>query len=201
MTEIESDEYNLIIVNLENLRSSLNIEMQEIDEHAELGTNTYSRIIKKKQPIRVDELISIGTKIYNLKAIQILNANLKIPAIRSLPIAIREIAKERIGKTIRTQEKRDIIQYSVIILKKHFKVKGNFTNSQIKGYLNEELKGTFKNKSIEWGKSVLSSFIEDTGKTQPGKTKPEKVYKLLKKIPSDMVNKAEELVGSEWLGS
>lgn len=199
MNSPEFSEYDLAITNLENIRLSLNIEMQEIDEHAELGTNTYSRIINRKQPLRLDELISIAKKVYNLKAVQILSSTLKTPSIQSLPIEIKKIAKEREGKTARTQEKRDIIQYCILILSKHIKVGNDFTNSKIKGYFDNELKVAFKIKSIEWSKSILSSFIEDTGETRKAKTKAEKVYKLIKKIPEDMVDKAKDTVGTDWL--
>lgn len=200
MTIKEFDEYDLVIKNLENLRLSFNIEMQEIDEYAELGTNTYSRIISRKQPIRLDELISIGKNIYGLKGTQIFSSTLKTPPLANLPQAIRTIVKLRKGKAPRVQEKRDIIQYCVVILDKHFKVGDDFTNSQVKAHFKEELEIAFKRKSIEWSKSILSPFIEDTGETKPGKTKPEKVHKLVKRIPSGMVKTAKDVVGSDWLG-
>lgn len=199
MIKEESYEYDLIISNLEKLRLSLNIEMQEIDEHANLGTNTYSRIISRKQPIRLDELISISNNIYNLKVIQILRSNLKAPSSNRLPDAIKTIVIARKGKVPRTQEKRDIIQFCILVLDKHYKLEDNFTNSEIKGYFNEELELAFKNKSIEWNKSILSSFVEETGETKKAKTKAEKIYKLIKDIPREMVDKAKETVGVDLL--
>src|SRR5690606_23098462 len=199
MMSDNNDEYSIVLQNLEKLRLFFNIEMQEIDESVELGKNTYSRIISGKQSIKLNELISIGRKIYNLKAIQILNPNFKIPSIQSLPKNVRDIVKERKGKVPRTQEKRDIIQYCIVILNKHLKVGEHFTNSQVKQHFKGELETVFKSKSIEWNKSILSPFVEDTGTTQKVKTKPEKVYRLLKKIPSDMVKKAKETVGMDWL--
>ncbi|SEM66285.1 hypothetical protein SAMN05216436_106143 [bacterium A37T11] len=74
-----------------------------------------------------------------------------------------------------------------------------FTNSSVKSYFSEELKQYFKGKSIEWNKSVLEPYILDTEETQKGKTKPEKVYKLEKKIPAGFVKKAIETVGDDWL--
>jgi len=194
-----NDEYSIVLQNLEKLRLFFNIEMQEIDESVELGKNTYSRIISGKQSIKLNELISIGRKIYNLKAIQILNPNLKIPSIQSLPKIVRDIVKERKGKVPRTQEKRDITHYCIVILNKYLKVGDHFTNSQVKQHFKGELETAFKRKSIEWNKSILSPFVEDTGKTQKVKTKPEKVYRLIKKIPSDMVKKAKDTVGADWL--
>lgn len=199
MTKEEFNEYDLVLSNLENLRLSLNIEMQEIDDYAELGTNTYSRIISKKQPIRLDELISIGKNIYGLKGAKFFSSNLNVPPLTSLPQAIRTIVKRRKGQAPRVQEKRDIIQYCIAILDKHFKVGDDFTNSQIKGYFKGELETAFKGKSIEWSKSILSPFIADTEGTKPGKTKPEKVYKLVKRIPAELVKKAREMVGIDWL--
>jgi hypothetical protein len=199
MNKEEFNEYDLVISNLESLRLSLNIEMQEIDEYAELGTNTYSRIISRKQPIRLDELISIANNIYNLKGSQILSSNLKTPTSTRLPSAIKTIVIGRKGKAPRTQEKRDIIQYCILILDKYFKVRKDFINSNIKGYFSDELKIAFKNKSIEWNKSILSPFIEDTGETRKAKTKAEKVYRLTKTITKDIVDKAIETVGVEWL--
>jgi len=199
MISDNNDEYSIVLQNLEKLRLFFNIEMQEIDESVELGKNTYSRIISGKQSIKLNELISIGRKIYNLKAIQILNPNLKIPSIQSLPKIVRDIVKERKGKVPRTQEKRDIIQYCIVILNKHLKVGEHFTNSQVKQHFKGELETVFKSKSIEWNKSILSPFVEDTGTTQKVKTKPEKVYKLAKKIPKEMVRKAKDVVGADWL--
>ncbi len=82
---------------------------------------------------------------------------------------------------------------------KHYKIEDNFTNSEIKGYFNEELVLAFKNKSIEWNKSILSSFVEETGDTKKAKTKAEKIYKLIKDIPREMVDKAKETVGVDLL--
>lgn len=195
----DNDEYNIVLENLERFRTSLNIEMQEIDEYSKLGTNAYSRIIAKKQSIKLDELISIGKNIYNLKAVQILRPNIKTPPLTKLPEIIRKIVTPRKGNTPRTQEKREIILYCILILSKQFKVNDEFTNSQIKGYLKGELEIAFKGKSIEWNKSILAPFIDDTKKTKKVKTKPEKVYKLIKKIPSSMVEKAIETVGIDWL--
>lgn len=188
------NEYNLILSNLEKLRVSLNIEMQEIDRYAELGTNAYSRFINKKQSIKVEELISISNKIYNLEVVQILNPSLAIPEITDLPPIIVDLIKERIGKLPRTQQKRDIIQYCILILNQHFNVGDDFTNSQIKRYLTNDLELLFKNKSIEWSKSVLSPFIEYTDQTRKAKTRAEKVYKLIKAIPIDMITDAKEAV-------
>lgn len=188
------NEYNLVLSNLEKLRVSLNIEMQEIDKYAELGTNAYSRFINKKQSIKVDELISISNKIYNLEVVQILNPSLAIPEITDLPPIILDLIKERIGKLPRTQQKRDIIQYCILILNQHFNVGDDFTNSQIKRYLINDLELFFKNKSIEWSKSVLSPFIEYTGQTRKAKTRAEKVYKLIKAIPIDMIKTAKESI-------
>lgn len=197
---LDSDnEYSIVLQNLEKLRLSFNIEMQEIDEYAELGKNTYSRIIARKQPIKLDELISIGRTIYNLMAIQILNPSLKVPSLESLPRAVRDIAKKRKGQVPRMQEKRDIIQYCIIVLDKHLKVGEHFTNSQVKQHFKGRLETAFKGKSIEWNKSILAPFVEDTGATQKVKTKPEKVYKLAEKIPEEMVNKAKDSVGTDWL--
>ncbi|TJZ50061.1 hypothetical protein FAZ15_21840 [Sphingobacterium olei] len=199
MNKTELNEYDLVISNLEDMRLFLNIEMQEIDEYAELGTNTYSRIVSKKQPIRLDELISIGKHIYNIKTVQILSPNLKMPQSTKLPQEIKNIVTRRKGKTPRTQVKRDIIQFCILILNRHFKIDDNFTNSLIKSYFNAELDLAFKGKSIQWNRSILSPFVEDTNTTQSGKTKSEKVYKLIKKLPSDMVKKAKETVGEDWL--
>jgi len=198
MHKTNFNEYDLALNNLENLRLALNLEMQEIDEYAELGTNAYSRIIHKKQVLRLDELITIGKKIYNLKAVQLLSQVIKAPNIQSLPIEVARIAKERKGKSPRTQEKRDIIQYCILILDKYFTLGDTFANSQIKGYLKGELETVFKGKSIEWSKSILSPFVEDTKETKKAKTKAEKVYRLKKTIPKEMVEKASELVGNNW---
>ncbi|MGA6117040.1 hypothetical protein [Sphingobacterium anhuiense] len=199
MNKKEFNEYDLVINNLENLRLSLKIEMQEIDEYADLGINTYSRIISRKQPIRLDELISIANNIYNLKGTQILSSNLKIPSPIRLPSSIKTIVTRRKDKTPRAQEKRDIIQFCILVLNRYFKVEDSFSNSEIKGHFNEELKKAFKNKSIEWNKSILSSFVTDTGETKKAKTKSEKIYKLIEEIPDDLVRKAEEKVGTSWL--
>jgi len=192
-------EYDICLENLEKFRLSLNIEMQEIDGYANLGTNAYSRIISRKQSIKLEELISISNNIYNLKAVQILVPNAKAPLLSKLPKVISEIVKQRKGQEPRRQKKREIIQYCVLIINKHFNVGEVFTNSQIKSYLGGELEATFKGKSIEWNKSILSPFIHDTGKTRKAKTKAEKVYQLKKALPLEMVYKAKEIVGDEWL--
>lgn len=199
MVAKDVEEYDICLENLEKLRLSFNIEMQEIDEYAHLGTNAYSRIISRKQPLKLEELISISNNIYNLKAVQILVPNTKAPPMSKLPKVILEIVKLRKGQEPRRQKKREIIQYCILIINKYFNVGEEFTNSQIKSYLGGELEATFKGKSIEWNKSILSPFIYDTGKTRKAKTKAEKVYQLKTAIPLEMAYKAKEAVGDEWL--
>jgi len=193
------DEYEILLQNLEQLRSTFNIEMQEIDIAAELGKNTYSRLISKKQSKRIDELISISNKVYNLPSSLLLSPNLQIPSIDHLPNAIKSISVLRLGKSIRRQKKRDIIQYCILILNTYFIVGDNFTNSQIKSYLKGDLEAAFKSKSIEWHKSIISPFIEDTGHTQKAKTKSEKIYRLIHEIPTEMVSKATNVIGADWM--
>lgn len=62
-------------------------------------------------------------------------------------------------------------------------------------------KKLYKGKSIEWNKSILSSFAEETGETKKAKTKAEKIYKLIKDLPREMVDKAKETVGVDLLKS
>src|SRR5690606_37122570 len=139
MMSDNNDEYSIVLQNLEKLRLFFNIEMQEIDESVELGKNTYSRIISGKQSIKLNELISIGRKIYNLKAIQILNPNMKNPSIQSLPKIVRDSVNERKGKVPSTQEKRDITHYCIVILNKYRKVRDHFTSSQVNRHFQGEL--------------------------------------------------------------
>lgn len=192
------DEYQIIIQNLERLRTNYGLKYEEVDEFGNLKRETYQNVIEEKTVLNVKELISI-TKIYMPDVPKIFNPKIRMPSFKDLPSNIQEIASERLGKTEKVIEKRDYIQYCILILNRHFKVGSEFTNSIIKGYLSDDLKKVFKGKSIEWDKSIISGYILDTETTQPGKTKPEKVYKLIKAIPKDMVDKAKETVGGDWL--
>ncbi|MCY4778083.1 hypothetical protein ORI89_00360 [Sphingobacterium sp. UT-1RO-CII-1] len=173
--------------------------MQEIDEIAGLGKNTYSRIISGKQSIKLDELISIGHNVYNLTALKLLNTNLTPPRLTDLPLIVKKANQSRKGKTVRKQQRRDLILFCILILNKYFKVGSKFTNSEIKSYLTEELQNTFKDKSIEWNKSIVSSFIVDSNEKRKGKTKPEKLYILNSPLPQDIIERAITIVGIDWL--
>ncbi|MFD2554758.1 hypothetical protein [Sphingobacterium tabacisoli] len=192
------DYYKIVLSNLEKLRIGNGLEYSEIDKFANLKDGKYEEVIDGKAILDTKELIAVS-KLYFPNPSKVFNPKMRSPSFNDLPDYIQIIAKERKGKTTRTQEKRDIIQYSILILNKHVKVGKDFTNSIIKGYLNNELKTVFKGKSIEWSKSVLSPFIEDTGETRKAKTKEEKVYKLIKTIPKDMVAKATATIGTAWL--
>lgn len=191
------DEYKVAIDNLEALRMYAGLHMNEIDKFLGFSKGKYARIIAG-QSLELKDIIAISG-LYDLLAIDILKPNLKMPSLRRLPERIRSIAQERTGKTPRNQEKRDGIYYCALILNRYFKVGEDFTNSQIKGYLNNELKKAFKGKSIEWEKSIISECILDTETTRPGKTKPENVYRFVKEIPADIVEKAFEKIGDDWL--
>lgn len=191
-------DYKIIIQNLEKLRTNYGLEYSEVDEFANLKPGTYQNAIEEKAILNVKELISI-VKIYMANVPKIFSPKMRMPSFKTLSSKIKKIASERLGKTEKVIEKKDYIQYCVLLLNRHFKVGNDFTNSQIKGYFKGELETAFKGKSIEWSKSILSPFIADTGETKPGKTKPEKVYKLVKRIPAELVKKAEDMVGSDWL--
>lgn len=188
------EEYKLVIENLERLRYFIKLDMQEMDEYANLGQNTYSRIIAGKQQPRLDELITIGKLIYNLKAIDLFKPNLQAPALNHLPEPIRRLTKARAGKLLRVQKKRDIIYYCIALLTSEFNVGDEFTNSEITRLIKANFKDIHNSKSIEWNKSILAPFIEDTGKTRPGRTRPHKVFRLNKKIPQELVKKAAEAI-------
>jgi hypothetical protein len=51
-------------------------------------------------------------------------------------------------------------------------------------------------KSIEWNKGILKDLVIDTKETKPTSTnkKPEKIYKLAKKIMSEVREKAQEKI-------
>jgi hypothetical protein len=192
------DEYKIVLQNLERLRTNYGLEYDEVDKFGNLKADTYKKIIIGKIILNLIELISIA-KIYIPEPSKVFNPKMRMPAFKDLSPVIQEIASERLGKMEKVIEKKDLIYYCILIFNRHFKVGTDFTNSQIKGYLNEELKEVFKYKSIEWNKSIISECIFDTKTTQPGKTKPENIYKLIKNIPADMVKKAREKVGDEWL--
>lgn len=191
-------DYKIIIQNLEKLRTNYGLEYSEVDEFGNLKPGTYQNAIEDKAILNVKELISI-VKIYMANVPNIFSPKMRMPSFKTLSSKIKKIASERLGKTEKVIEKKDYIQYCVLLLNRHFKVGNDFTNSQIKGYFKGELETAFKGKSIEWSKSILFPFIADTGETKPGKTKPEKVYKLVKRIPSELVKRAKEMVGSDWL--
>lgn len=188
------NEYDICLQNLEKARIYFGIQMQEIDRFAELGINAYSRIISRKQKIKLNELITICNKIYGGKAIEFLNPYMSVPNLSSLPIQIAEIVEVRKNKKPREQKKREIIQYCIIILAKHFNPGDEFTNTQIKEYLNKNLQLHFNRKSIEWKKSIISSYIIETKKRKKAKTKSEIVYKLKKAIPTEIVNNAKKAI-------
>lgn len=189
-----NNEYDICLQNLEKARIYFRIQMQEIDRYAELGINAYSRIISCKQKIKLNELITICNKIYGENAIEFLNPHMSLRNLTSLPAQIVEIVEVRKNIKPREQNKREIIQYCIIILDKHFKPGDEFTNTQIKEYLNKHLQSHFKGKSIEWKKSILSSYIIDTKKRKKAKTKSEIIYKLKKALPVEIVNNAKEAI-------
>lgn len=192
------NEYRIIIDNLERLRINYGLEYEEVDSFANLKIGTYKSVITGKIVLSTKDLISIA-RIYTVGTPKLFNPKMKMPIFKNLPEAIKKIASERLGKTAKVIDKKDLIYYCILIFNKHYKINDDFTNSQIKGHFKGELDVAFKGKSIEWGKSILSPFIEDTGQTRSGKTKPEKVYKLIKKIPAEMVDKAKDTVGTDWL--
>jgi len=192
------NEYKIIIDNLERLRINYGLEDEEVDSFANLKSGTYQSVITGKMVLSTKDLISIA-QIYTVGTSKLFNPKMRMPIFKNVPEAIKKIASDRLGKTAKVIDKKDLINYCILIFNKHYKINEDFTNSQIKGHFKGELEVAFKGKSIEWGKSILSSFIEDTGQTRSGKTKPEKVYKLIKKIPADMIRKATETVGTDWL--
>src|SRR5690606_23315757 len=163
-------EYKIIIDNLERLRINYGLEYEEVDSFANLKIGTYKSVITGKIVLSTKDLISIA-KIYTVGTPKLFNPKMRMPIFKKLPEAIKKIASERLGKTAKVIDKKDLIDYCILIFNKHYKINDDFTNSQIKGHFKGELDVAFKGKSIEWGKSIMSPFIEDTGQTRSGKTK------------------------------
>lgn len=185
-------EYKIILQNLERLRKNYGLEYSDVDKLGGLKEGKYKKVIPEKEVLNVKELISVA-KIFIADPSKVFNPKMRMPAFKDLPSSVQEIASERLGKVGKVIEKKDFIQYCILILDKYFKVGDDFTNSQIKGYLEGDLAIAFKGKSIEWNKSILSPFIEDTGETRKAKTKAEKVYRFIKVIPPDMIKRAKEV--------
>lgn len=190
--------YETVINNLEKLKDNYGLDYNDVDRLSKLKGGTYRDVVNGSKTIDLKELISI-TKVYLDDISKIFNPKMRMPSFKNLPQAVQGIASERLGKTEKLIEKKDLIYYCVLIFQKHFKTGSNFTNSEVKSHLSNELQKAFKGKSIEWDKSILSKYIIFTQTSQKGKTKPEKIYKLLQEIPDDLVQKAEEKVGTSWL--
>lgn len=191
-------EYNVVLQNLEKLRINYGLKPAEVDSRAKLKKGTYQGAIDGNTDLTVKDLIAIA-KIYMPDPSKVFKHKMRLPAFKDLPEDIRKIAFERLGKTDKVIEKKDLIHYCILIFDKHFKLNSDFTNSEIKSYLNDDLKEAFKGKSIEWDKSSIAECILDTETTRSSKTKPENIYRLIKKIPTDMVKRASEKVGEDWL--
>lgn len=188
--------YETVIKNIERLRKNYGLKYSEIDKLGNLKKGTYLKVIEHQEILDIKDLIAIA-EIYSLKAEKVFNPKMRMPPFLSLPVSIQEIATERLGKTAKRINKRDLVQYCILILNEYYKPGDEFTNSDIKSHLKGELETIFKDKSIEWHKSILSLYVNDTGNRKSGKTKPEKIYKLVKKVPAEMVNKAKETVGMD----
>ena len=194
-------EYHVILQNLEKLRNSYGLLPEEVDKFANLKRGTYeSAVVDGHQDLTVKELISIA-KIYIPDPSKIFKQKMRLPAFRDLPEKIRNIATERLGKTDKIIEKKNSIYYAILVLNEHFNVGDDFTNSKIKSYLTTDLGLALKGKSIEWDKSIIADYILDTETTQSSKTRPEKIYRLIKTIPTELVTKAIKIVGEGWLES
>jgi len=193
-------EYEYVIQNLEKLRTNYGLKPAEVDSRAKLKKGTYQGAIDGSTDLTVKDLIAI-VKIYVPDPSKVFKQKMRMPAFKDLPEDIRKIASERLGKTDKVIEKKDLIHYCILIFDKHFKLNDDFTNSEIKSYLNDDLKKAFEGKSIEWEKSIIAEYVLDTETTRPGKTKPGNIYRLIKEIPADMVEKASERVGKDWLRS
>lgn len=191
--------YETVINNLEKLRDNYGLDYNDVDRLSKLKSGTYHDLLQGNKTIDLKELISI-TKVYLIDISKVFNPKMRMPSFNNLPQAVQEIASERLGKTGKIIEKKDLIYYCVLIFHKHYKIGSNFTNSDVKNHLTDDLQVAFKGKSIEWDKSILSNYITFTQTTQQGKTKPEKIYKLIKEIPMDILEKAKIKVGTSWLG-
>lgn len=189
MTESEA-----LHINIEKLINFFGLSKSLIDDRLGWKNNKYSRIHNRLQEPTLTDLVEIA-ELYGVKVRDLLDKNMKIPPLNSLSNKIKQDAQQRIGKPVKEYERSNLSSHLILILSNHYEVNSTYTTSDIRSYLPLEL----QNKSIEWAKSILSPFIEDTGKTRPGKTKPEKVYRLIQAIPRKMVGKAKEIVDDEWL--
>jgi hypothetical protein len=98
--------------------------------------------------------------IYDLTYCEFKKTNQEPPAVKDLPITTQEVA---------------LSEYST---------DAKFTRSPIIANFSKDLINHMTGKSIEWNKSILKDLIIDTRETKPTSTnkKPEKIYKLAKKI-------------------
>lgn len=136
-------EYEYVIQNLEKLRINYGLKPAEVDSRAKLKKGTYQGAIDGNTDLTVKDLIAIA-KIYMPDPSKVFKHKMRMPAFKDLPEDIRKIASERLGKTDKVIEKKDLIHYCILIFDKHFKLNDDFTNSEIKSYLNDDLKEAFK---------------------------------------------------------
>lgn len=188
--KFKTDEVELIINILENLRKHFNITKSEIDKKSKLNAGQYGRMILRNQKIDIESLKDICKNVYNLTIKETLNLENEFPNEDKLPTDIQILIK---GRTkVREQVKRNFPSHLFIIIDKTIQVGDIIHNDILKSYLPDDL----KNKAIELDKTSIKNFVVNINE---GKKGTKKQFKLVTSIPENILSKAQGSVDALWL--
>ncbi|AIM37560.1 hypothetical protein KO02_13330 [Sphingobacterium sp. ML3W] len=188
--KFKTDEVELIINILENLRKHFNITKSEIDKKSKLNAGQYGRMILRNQKIDIESLKDICKNVYNLTIKETLNLENEFPNEDKLPTDIQILIK---GRTkVREQVKRNFPSHLFIIIDKTIQVGDIIHNDILKSYLPDDL----KSKAIELDKTSIKNFVVNINE---GKKGTKKQFKLVTSIPENILSKAQGSVDALWL--
>ncbi|MEQ7800945.1 hypothetical protein ABDJ41_14165 [Pedobacter sp. ASV1-7] len=186
---------NNFIEKAKKFRLHFQLTEQELNDLLQNKQLKYIGLERGVKTLTLDLAESIAG-IYGLTYCEFKETNQGPPAIKDLPVATKNKVEKKEGNIKVGQKGTRNINENVIVVLSEYSTDDEFTNSQIIAKFPKDLIKHMTGKSIEWNKGILKDLVIDTKETRPTSTnkKPEKIYKLAKKIMPEVREKAQEKI-------
>jgi len=186
------NEADLFIENLRNIISHLKLNKAKLNKKLGWPANKLTKILSNSQAPLIKDAREVR-KLFGLPANELSSKQLSEKEIDDLAERLNDVKRVRISSSTRASKMP--ISYIVVVLFKRYNLNSTFTKKNILSAMPSEL----ADYSIEWEKTRLKKHIEKVHDTTNKDSSQEHKFKLIQDLPSEMIEKAIEDVGTDWL--
>lgn len=188
------DEAKLFVQNLTNIIERLHLSKRKLNSKLQWPANKLSNILSFSQAPLIDDARSVRKRL-GLQTGDLLTRVLDDEEIDKLSERLADVKLARPTNTAARDREHSPVSYITVLIYQKYSLNDAFTKKDIIDSIPPE----FANYSIEWNKNRLGKYVKKVKEITNSENKSEHVFQLTQKLPMNIVEKAIEEVGVDWL--